>query len=143
MYLIDTDVISALRRPERFPVVSIFVQSLAPDAIFVSVISLGEIEHGVELQRPKDKVFATHLSAWLEETRRSYSGNIIPVSEDIAIEWGRLRARLGHTNTDLLIAATAIVEGLTVLTRNVKHFAPTGVPILDPFEQPQLTPPSH
>lgn len=128
MYLVDTDVASALRRPDRFPSVSDFIRGLAPDEVFMSVISLGEIERGIEQQRPKDTVFATLLAVWLEQTRRYYSGNIIPVSEEIALEWGRQCARLGHTSSDLLIAATGIVEGLTVLTRNVKHFYPTGCP---------------
>jgi toxin FitB len=136
MYLIDTVVLSELRKRERHAGVVQWLRSKAVDALFLSAITIGEIERGVLRQRAKNAVFAEALGAWLDRTVETYADRILPVDTLVARRWGRLSARIGHGGADLLIAATALEYGLTVVTRNVRHFLPTGVPIEDPFQDP-------
>ena len=134
MYLVDTDVVSVLRRPERHPLVARWFQSHLSVAKFISVISLGEMERGIRMAERNDLTFAEHLSAWLTIVFEIYSGGILDVDTAISRRWGQLSAALGNRNPDLFIAATALEHGLTVVTRNVRHFEPTGVRIVNPFE---------
>lgn len=134
MYLLDTVVVSELRRRERNANVVLWVESVAPMDLFLSTVTIGEIELGIEKQRPVNTVFANELTHWLDRTLRLYAERILPVDVEVARRWGRLAARLGHRGLDLAIAATALEHGLTVATRNVSHFSPTGVMVLDPFE---------
>jgi len=90
------------------------------------------IERGIA--KVRDSEFALALTRWLEELLRFYGDRILPVTPDIARRWGRLSADIGHEGADLLVAATAAAHGLTVATRNVRHFAPTGVRVFDPFK---------
>jgi len=136
MYLIDTVVLSELRKCERHAGVVQWLRSKAVDALFLSAITIGEIERGVLRQRAKNAVFAEALGAWLDRTVETYADRILPVDTPVARRWGRLSARIGHGGADLLIAATALEYGLTVVTRNVRHFLPTGVPVEDPFQDP-------
>ena len=137
MYLIDTVVLSELRKRERHAGVVQWLRSKAVDALFLSAITIGEIERAVLLQRAKNAVFAEALGAWLDRTVETYADRILPVDTPVARRWGRLSARIGHGGADLLIAATALEYGLTVVTRNVRHFLPTGVPVEDPFQGPE------
>jgi toxin FitB len=89
---------------------------------------------GVESQRRRDPPFANALVAWLNRSLDVYGDRMLPVTTAIAHRWGRLNARSGHDGPDLFIAATALERGLTVATRNVRHFAPTGVAVENPFE---------
>ena len=84
--------------------------------------------------RKRESSFARDLAYWLDRVLAWYSDRILPVDTATARRWGRLSATHGHDGTDLLIAATALEHGLTVVTRNVRHFQPTGVPIVSPFE---------
>jgi len=93
-----------------------------------------EVERGIERQRRPNPDFAEALLAWLERSIAFYADRILPVTTSIGRRWGRLSARLGHDSVDLLIAATALEHGLTVATRNVRNFAPTGVAIENPFD---------
>ena len=136
MYLIDTVVLSELRKRERHAGVVQWLRSKAVDALFLSAITIGEIERGVLRQRAKNAVFAEALGAWLDRTVETYADRILPVDTPVARRWGRLSARIGHGGADLLIAATALEYGLTVVTRNFRHFLPTGVPVEDPFHDP-------
>ena len=111
-----------------------WLRSKPARSLFISVVTIGEIERGVELKRPRDPVFADALAFWLEQLIRAYENRMLPVDILIGRRWGKLTARLGHAGTDLLIAATALEHGLTVATRNVRHFAPTGVAIENPFD---------
>ncbi len=136
MYLVDTDVLSALRTPRRQVAVTQWVSARSNQDLHLSVISVGEIERGLAVAKRRDPTFANALEAWLKSVLRYYGANILPVDLSTARRWGRLTRAIGHGGVDLLIAATALERGLTVVTRNVRHFAPTGVPVLNPFEPP-------
>ena len=132
MFLIDTDVLSALRKPERSPAIVSWIRQQRSTDLHVSVVTVGEIERGIARQRSRDPAFADVLAAWLDALVGLYSERILPIDLPVARRWGRLSGVVGHESTDLLIAATAIEHGLTVVTRNVRHFEPAGVPVLDP-----------
>src|SRR5688572_19494253 len=133
MYLIDTVVLSELRKPQRDAgLVAWFEQQRTSD-LFVSVISIGEIERGIARQRTTDPGFATALAAWLDRVLALYGERILPFELKSARRWAQLSAAIGNDSADLMIAATAREHGLTVLTRNVSDFEPTGVPVLNPF----------
>jgi hypothetical protein len=136
MYLLDTVVLSELRKssPRRNPNVVSWLASVSPDALFISVISIGEIERGIERQRSVDPAFASALIQWLDVVLKNYGERILPLGVDIARRWGRLSAEIGNNGIDLAIAATALEHGLTIATRNVPDFAATGVALLNPFE---------
>jgi predicted nucleic acid-binding protein len=83
-----------------------------------------------------DPAFSENLATWLDMMLRAYEGRILPIDVAIARRWGRLSDRIGNKGLDLAIAATALEHGLTVATRNVSHFVPTSVPVINPFEPP-------
>jgi hypothetical protein len=132
MFLVDTDVLSLLRRPERSPRISRWIAAQRTTDLYVSVVSVAEIERGITRQRRRDPAFAGLLARWLDTVLSLYGNRILPVDASTARRWGRLSGDLGHEGTDLLIAATAIEHGLTVVTRKVRHFEPTGAQVLDP-----------
>ena len=134
MFLLDTDVLSALRRRERHPGAVRWVETQRTADLYISVVTVGEIERGITQQQPRDPSFAGELALWLDRVLAWYSDRILIVDAATARRWGQLSATLGHDGADLLIAATALEHGLTVVTRNVRHFEPTGVPTLNPSE---------
>lgn len=134
MYLIDTMVFSELFKRRRHPEFLHWLSKKTDDLLFLSTVTIGEIERGIERQRLLDPRFADALVAWLNRSLDVYNDRILPVTTAIARRWGRLSARIGHNGADLLIAATALEHGLTVATRNIRHFAPTGVAVENPFE---------
>ena len=133
MYLIDTVVLSELRKRTRDEAVERWFEDRRPTDLYLSVVTIGEIERGIERQRERDPGFAAALAEWLDATLARYADRLLAVDSAVARRWGRLSARLGHAGADVLIAATALEHGLTVVTRNVRHFAPTGVAVVDPF----------
>lgn len=137
MYLLDTNVISEQRKGERAnPGVQAFFQQVITngDKLFLSVITLGELRRGLELIRHRnDHTQANQLERWLENIQTDYHGTIIGVDADIAQLWGRLRVPHYEHELDKLIAATALIYDLTVVTRNVDDFAGTGTKLLNPF----------
>ncbi len=133
-YLLDTVVLSELRRAKPSRKVVRWIKAQQPESLFVSVVTIGEIERGIERARKSNAEFAAELEHWLEVLLTHYADRLLPVSANAARIWGKLSAKLGHDGADLLIAATAMSHGATVVTRNVKHFAPTGVAVIDPFE---------
>nr|WP_221630216.1 MULTISPECIES: type II toxin-antitoxin system VapC family toxin [unclassified Synechococcus] len=134
--MLDTVVISELRRRERDPGVVAWLSEQNSDDLYLSVISLGEIERGITIKQKDDAVFARRLQGWLEGLLVLYGQRILPVDGSIARRWGQLSARIGHHGADLMIAATALEHNLQVVTRNVRHFTPTGVEVLNPFTGP-------
>ena len=95
-------------------------------------MSGGEVERGIERQQRRDPVHAQALAAWLDHVLMLYGERILAVDLPVVRRWGRLSGFLGHEGADLLIAATALEHGLTVVSRNFRHFDPTGVPVFDP-----------
>jgi hypothetical protein len=104
--------------------------------VFVSVLTIGEIERGIERVREPNPALAENLRAWLDLILRAYESRILPVTVDIARRWGRLSQQIGNKSVDLAIAATALEHGLTVATRNASDFVPTGVAVINPFDPP-------
>jgi predicted nucleic acid-binding protein len=137
MYVIDTVVFSELYKRHRHPRFVAWLADKSEDVFFLSTITLGEIERGVERQRQRNPIFAEALLSWLERSITIYAARILPVTTDIARRWGQLSSRLGHSGADLLIAATALEHGFAVATRNVRHFTSTGVAIENPFGDTQ------
>lgn len=137
MYLIDTDVISEARKGERANpgVRAFFARVTAQDEpVHLSVVTLGELRQGVERIRYRgDAPQAEILERWLQRVATDYADAILPFDEEAADIWGRLRVPAAHNPLDKQIAATALIYGLTVVTRNDSHFAHTGVPVLNPF----------
>ena len=136
MFLIDTDVLSALAKRRRNPYVERWMERQRSSDLFLSVIVIGEIERGIVLQRAKDPNFAAMLARWLDQVLVVYGDRVLPFDLASARRWGQLSATIGHNGADLQIAATALEHGLTVVTRNVSDFEPTGVSVLDPFNSP-------
>lgn len=134
MYLLDTVVLSELRKRRRNANVVAWIGSVADAALYVSAATLVEIEFGIERRRKRDPAFAQELASWLDTLLRVYGERVLLITVPIARRWGRLVAGSGNHDFDLAIAATALEEGLTVVTRNVSHFARTGVATLNPFE---------
>lgn len=133
MYVLDTNVISALRRPDRAPKVAAWLQRRAETELFLSVITLGEIERGIRAQERINPVFAADLRAWVDRTVRLFSDRLLPFGAEEARIWGRLAQDIGHGGADLMIAATALAQGAVVVTGNVDDFRPTGVALENPF----------
>jgi predicted nucleic acid-binding protein len=136
MFLVDTDVLSALAKRRRHANVEAWIGRQRSSELFVSVISIGEIEQGIALQRAKDPNFAAMLATWLDQLLTVYGDRVLAFDLASARRWGQLSAALGHHGADLQIAATALEHGLTVVTRNISDFEPTGVSTLDPFSSP-------
>jgi predicted nucleic acid-binding protein len=133
MYLLDTNVISELRKRQRDPGVANWVRTIPGSELYLSTITFTEIERGIERQRTANPALAERLTEWLEFTLRAFGERILPLSVNVARRWGRLAAQIGNKDLDLAIAATALEHGLTIVTGNTKHFARTGVPLFDPF----------
>ena len=134
MYLLDTNVVSALRRPDRHPAPASWLRGQRSSDVYLSVVALGEIERDIAQQIPRDPDFARELAQWHERTLTWFSDRILPVDIAVTRRWGRLSASIGNQDVDLLIAATALEHGLTVVTRNVRHFEPTGVQVINPSQ---------
>lgn len=136
-YLLDTNVASETRKGRRInPGVLAWLESVANADLFLSVLVAGEIRRGVEQARSKDPVKARALEAWLSGLERKYGDHVLPVTTAIAEQWGRLAAIRPISTVDGLLAATALVHDLTLVTRNVTDVAHTGVKLLNPFSKP-------
>lgn len=134
MFLLDTNVISAVRRPDRAPMVVAWLRGKSEQDLFLSAITIGEIERGIRQQEARDPAFAHDLRAWIDRTVLLFSDRLLPFDAEDARIWGRLSAEIGHTGADLMIAASALRYAATVVTGNVSDFAGTGVLIENPFK---------
>lgn len=133
-FLVDTNVISELRKGARADAnVRRWFESVDEDAIFLSVLVTGEIRHGIEVIRKRDPRAASTLERWLDDVVQTHSDRVLPVDAATADEWGRLDARGSLPVVDGLLAATARVHDLTLVTRNPRDVARTGVDLLNPF----------
>ena len=137
MYLIDTNVISEARKGRRAHpgVAAFFRDATATGAgLYLSAITIGELRRGVELIRHRgDEDQARRLEVWMDQVLEDFGGAVLPLDADAAQVWGRLRARNPQHDLDKQIAAIALVNDLTVVTRNTADFLATGVRLLDPF----------
>lgn len=134
-YLIDTNVISELRKGDRaHKGVRRWFESLEPDEIFLSVLVTGELRRGIESIRRRDPRAASALDRWLKRVVASHEGRILPVDGPVAEAWGRLNVPDPLPVVDGLMAATAKVHGLTLATRNIRDVERTGLSTLNPFE---------
>jgi toxin FitB len=137
MYLVDTVVLSELRKTRRNAALVAWFKKQRTTDLFLSVITIGEIERGIARRRATDPGFAAALTAWLDQVLALYGERILSFELQTAQRWGLLSATLGNESVDLMIAATALERGLTVVTRNVSDFEPTGVPVPNPFNEQQ------
>ena len=134
MYLLDTNVVSELRRRDRGDEnVSAWYASVSADELFLSVLTLGEIRKGIELIRDRDTGQADMLETWLRYMEQQHEGRILPVDAAIANAWGQMHYVRNIPVVDGLLAATARVHNLTLVTRNVQHVLGLGVSLLNPF----------
>jgi predicted nucleic acid-binding protein len=132
VYLLDTNIVSELRKRKPHKGVVTWVQAAPEDSLYVSAVTVGEIQAGIEITRKQDAVKAKEIELWLDGVEQSYG----VLSADAAIfrRWAQLmHRRPDHHLEDALIAATALVRGLTVVTRNVDDFEPFGAPLINPF----------
>ena len=133
MYLLDTNVVSELRRPRPHGAVLAWLQSVDDAQLFLSAVTLGEIQAGIELTREQDATKASEIEAWLDLVADSY--NVLPLDGRVFRRWARLMHRTSdRLYEDAMIAATALEHGLTVVTRNTADFAALGIDALNPFE---------
>ncbi|MDK3075429.1 type II toxin-antitoxin system VapC family toxin [Sedimentitalea sp. JM2-8] len=133
MYILDTNVISAARRPERHDRLAIWLHAQREDELFLSVITIGEISRGIRQQEKINPGFAADLKDWLNRTETLFQDRVLPFTSRDAQIWGVLSADIGHAGADLMIAASALSHQATVVTRNVSDFEPTGADVLNPF----------
>jgi predicted nucleic acid-binding protein len=137
VYLIDTDVISEARKGDKANSgVQEFFRSAVRDnaALYISVITIGELRQGVEIIRHRGDIpQAELLEGWLQRVANGYADSILSFDEETAHVWGRLRVPRPENPLDKQIAATALIYDLIVVTRNNAHYEPTGVRVLNPF----------
>jgi hypothetical protein len=133
-FLVDTNIVSELRKGRAMDArVRAWDLATGDDDKFVSVLTLGEIRRGIERIRRRDVRQAHALDRWLRVLVRDYADRILPVDAEVADAWGRLDDRPTLPVIDALLAATALVHGLTLATRNVRDVARTGVATVNPF----------
>ncbi|MCD0422935.1 type II toxin-antitoxin system VapC family toxin [Rubrivivax sp. JA1024] len=132
MYLLDTNVVSELRKPRPHGAVLAWLRGLDEAQVHLSAVTIGQIQAGIELTREQDAAKAAEIEAWLEMIAASFQ--VLPMDARIFRAWARLMHRRSNTlYEDAMIASTAQVHGLTVATRNVADFDALGVPVLNPF----------
>lgn len=133
MYLLDTNVVSELRKLKPHGAVLAWLQAVDDLQLHVAAVTVGEIQAGIEITREQDTAKAAELETWLELVAASY--NVLPMDAAAFRTWARLMHRKSDTiYEDAMIAATAKVHGLTVVTRNTADFKSFGVPLLNPFK---------
>jgi predicted nucleic acid-binding protein len=135
-YLLDTNIVSELRKgPRCDPAVAAWEQAeLIPHGGAISVLTIGEIRKGIDLIAQRDQQQAARLESWLTGLCRDHASRILPVSREIAEEWGRLNALRPLPAVDSLLGATAKVHALILATRNVSDLSSVGLSVINPFE---------
>jgi predicted nucleic acid-binding protein len=134
-YLIDTNIISEVRKGKRCdPNVASWYEKIEDASLYLSVLVIGEIRKGIERIRPKDPAHATAIENWLVAVDKAFGERILPIDRAVANEWGRLTASRPLPVIDGLLAATAKIHRMTLVTRNTAEIADLDVHILNPFE---------
>jgi hypothetical protein len=133
-YLLDTNILSETRKRDPAPAVVDWIKSTPSDQLHVSVLTLGELMQGIaRIGARGDQLQAAILERWVRGIEKGFADRTLPVTVRVAAEWGRRQSAGPMPVIDSLIAATARVHGLTIVTRNVKDFERTGVEVLNPF----------
>ena len=133
-YLLDTNVVSELRKRNRCDAgVAEWFRDVAADDLFLSVLTIGELRHGVDSLARRDRGRAARLNQWLHDVIDGFGERILLIDRPVAEEWGRLNVPTTLPAVDGLLAATAKIHHLTLVTRNTKHVERTGVQLLNPF----------
>lgn len=135
-FLLDTNIISEIRKADRAdPHVSTWFASVADDELYLSVLVLGEIRQGIERARIRDPDKAAALERWLNQVQEAFGPRVLAVTLSVAEEWGIMNSARSMPTVDSLLAATAKVHRLTLVTRNVADISGSGADCLNPFEQ--------
>ena len=137
-YLIDTNIISEVRKGARCDAnVSAWYASIEDEDLFLSTLVLGEIRKGIELVRLRDAARAAALEGWLREVEAAFEGRVLGIDNAVSDQWGRMSAVRPVPAIDGLLAATALTNGLTLVTRNDRDVAGLGTMVLNPFKTPE------
>ena len=134
-YLLDTNILSETRKKQANERVMSFLSAAEPSALFISVLSLGELRKGVALKIHSDADAAKRLGAWVDGLEFSFGERILGIDAAIARQWGELSAQRSRPVVDTLLAATALVHKLTLVTRNINDVDDLGVKLLDPWRK--------
>lgn len=134
-YLLDTNVVSETRRSRADERVVAFLQRLDAERLFISALTVGELRRGAEMKRQTDREAASRISAWVGITEQTFADRILPVDTHVARVWGEITTDRKRPVVDTLIAATALVHDLTLVTRNITDLSGINVPILDPWQE--------
>lgn len=133
LYLLDTNFVSELRKPRPDLAALAFYEAVGDTSLFVSVLTIGELRRGAELKSRKDPLGGHALGRWIEQVERSFFDRMLGIDRDAADLWGRLAAQRPRPVVDTLIAATAIVHGMTLVTRNIDDVRDTGARLVNPW----------
>jgi predicted nucleic acid-binding protein len=134
MYLLDTNIVSELRRPRPDRRVVAWLSGARDEDLHLSAVTVGELQAGVEVTRQQDPIKASEIEAWVDRVAETY--NVLPMDAAAFRVWAKLmHRRSDELIEDAMIAATAAVHGLIVVTRNVRDFAPLGVATINPFDE--------
>jgi len=132
-FLLDTNVLSEVRKPSPEPAVAAWFETVSGDELYISVLVVGEVRQGIERLRPRDPAQADVFESWLRTLEGDFGDRILPVTIAVAEAWGRLNAPSPLPTVDGLLAATALVHGLTFVTREAERLERTGARLLNPW----------